>query len=277
MYKKDPTSTTPCRRVFDASFHTKDQLSLNDCMLKGPTLTPHILKVLMRLRIKKFLMCADVSKAFLRVLLRYSDRNFTCFFVREVWEDPNSPLAVYRFKVVLFGSTSSPFLLNATILELFEKHGIVDSLIDCYVDNLFFGLNTTDELMNACIKAIAIFDLASLPLREWANNEQQMNAHFVSMGIFTKAIKVLRTLGYDWHFDPDKWTLAQVSFVVDQVTKRSVLSNVCSIYDPLGLINPVIVTAKVFVQSCWDIGIQWDCPLPEDLRTQWIEIVGNLK
>ena len=80
----------------------------------------------------------DVSKAFLRVLLHYVDRNFTCFYVRKIWEDPNSPVEVFRFKVVLFGLTASPFLLNATILHLFEYNDLLDFLMDCYFDNLFF-------------------------------------------------------------------------------------------------------------------------------------------
>ena len=79
VYKSNVTSTTPCRRVFNASFRTKGNISLNDCMLKGPSLTLNILKVQLRMRLKKYLMCSDVSKAFLRVLLKYSDRNFTCF------------------------------------------------------------------------------------------------------------------------------------------------------------------------------------------------------
>merc|ERR1711942_409335 len=98
VYKKDPNSTTPYRRVFNASFRVKGNVSLNDCMLKGPSLTPNILKVQLRMRLKKYLMCADVSKAFLRVLLRYEDRDFTCFFVRSNWEDPNSQVDVYRFR-----------------------------------------------------------------------------------------------------------------------------------------------------------------------------------
>ena len=81
VYKSDPSSTTPCRRVFNASFRTKGNISLNDSMLKGPSLTPNILKVQLRMRLKTYLMTADVSKAFLHVLLRYADRNFTCFFL----------------------------------------------------------------------------------------------------------------------------------------------------------------------------------------------------
>ena len=178
VYKKDPAATTPCRRVFNASFRTRGHISLNDAMLKGPILTPNILKVLMRLRVKKYLMTADVSKAFPRVLLRLLDRNFTCFFVRQDWSDSKSPVECWRFKVVMFGSSSSPFLLNATISHLFENTVTLETLIDCYVYNLFFGINKLEDLVVAMQKAIEVFDLASIPLREWVSNSEVLNQIF---------------------------------------------------------------------------------------------------
>ena len=237
-------------------------------MSKGPSLTPNILKVQLRMRLKKYLMCADVSKAFLRVLLRYADRNFTCFFARRNWEDPNSPVDVYRFKVVLFGSTSSPFLLNATILHLFECNNMFDFLCDCYVDNLFFELDTVDQLLEAMNKATSLFDSASMPLREWASNSPLMNGKFKDLGIFTKSEKKMKTLGYTWDYEADVLTLAQVNFEVDEVSKRSMFSDFCSVYDPMGLITPVSIRAKVVAQSCWSLGIQWDPLVPENIKTE---------
>ena len=276
VFKKDPNSTTPCRRVFNASFRTKGHISLNDSMLKGPILTPNILKVLMRLRVRKYLMCADVSKAFPRVLLRQLDRNFTCFFIRSNWDDENSPVECFRFKVVMFGSSSSPFLLNATILHLFENTAVLDNLIDCYVDNLFFGLHTVEELTVAMRQAIEVFDLASMPLREWASNSEEMNKTFQDRGIFTKAKANLKTLGYEWNFAEDKWMIAQVSFETENVCKQSLLSNLCSVFDPLGLVNPAIVSARILVQRCWEMGIQWKPSLPQDMVEEWKENVKEI-
>ena len=74
------STTSKCRRVFDASLHKRGKACLNDKMLKGSQLTPHILKVLLRIRLIKNLFTLDISKAFLRMGLKSSDRNFTCFF-----------------------------------------------------------------------------------------------------------------------------------------------------------------------------------------------------
>ena len=79
VFRHDST-TSKCRRVFDASLHKRGKACLNDKMLKGSQLTPHILKVLLRIRLIKNLFTLDISKAFLRMVLKSSDRNFTCFF-----------------------------------------------------------------------------------------------------------------------------------------------------------------------------------------------------
>ena len=117
VFRQD-SATTKCRRVFDASWHRRGRSSLNDRMWKGSLLTPHILKVLLQIRLLKKLFTLDISKAFLRMVLKLSDRNYTCFFMRKNIDDPNSPIVLWRFKSVLFGATSSPFLLSCTIAEI---------------------------------------------------------------------------------------------------------------------------------------------------------------
>ena len=80
IWKENPGVITLCRRVFDASLHKKGKACLNDMMLKGSQLTPHILDVNLRLRLLEYLMSADVSKAYMRMVLLPQDRNYTCFF-----------------------------------------------------------------------------------------------------------------------------------------------------------------------------------------------------
>ena len=73
-------------------------------------------------------------------------------FTRFLWlsdpTNPNSELQVYRFKVVLFGTTSSPFMLNATLhhhFQQFESPIAVDMLTNLYVDNVISGCNSNDQ------------------------------------------------------------------------------------------------------------------------------------
>ena len=40
------------------------------------------------------------------------------------------------------------------------------------------------------------------------------------------------------------------------------------IYDPLGLLSPYIIRAKMLIQQAWLEAIEWDDPLPSHLETQ---------
>ena len=119
---KETISTTPCRRVFDASFRTKGDISLKDCRTKGPFLTPSILKVQLCMRRKKYPMCAGVSEAYLGVLMRYVQINFACCFARKVW-DPGSLVEV--FKLICWNCSWIVMLiivfLNWILYEIMEK------------------------------------------------------------------------------------------------------------------------------------------------------------
>lgn len=53
------------------------------------------------------------------------------------------------------------------------------------------------------------------------------------------------------------------------VTKRSVTSEVAKLFDPLGLLAPIVVKAKIFIQHLWQLTLDWDEPLSEKLCPTW--------
>ncbi|XP_064098140.1 uncharacterized protein LOC135209373 [Macrobrachium nipponense] len=110
------SDTTPLRILYNCSARDrKDNPSLNDCLIKGPSLTVKLGDVLLKFRVNDFAFCADISKAFLRVGLQNVDRDFVRFLWFRDPQNPEAGLDTYRFASVLFGSTSSPFLLMATL------------------------------------------------------------------------------------------------------------------------------------------------------------------
>jgi len=54
------------------------------------------------------------------------------------------------------------------------------------------------------------------------------------------------------------------------VSKRVIFSEVAKLFDPLGLLGPVIVIAKLILQDLWQLAIQWDESIPQDI------LVGSL-
>ena len=47
------------------------------------------------------------------------------------------------------------------------------------------------------------------------------------------------------------------------------MSEVAKLYDPLGWLSPVIVKAKMLIQTVWTRKTSWDEELPEDISLNW--------
>ena len=52
-------------------------------------------------------------------------------------------------------------------------------------------------------------------------------------------------------------------------TKRAALSEIAKRYDPLGLLGPAIITAKVWIQQLWKHKLDWDEDLPIEDANFW--------
>jgi hypothetical protein len=57
----------------------------------------------------------------------------------------------------------------------------------------------------------------------------------------------------------------------NSISKRIISSIVAAIFDPLGLISPVVVY-KMFLQQLWVHKIDWDNQLPSELLNQWMDM-----
>ena len=51
-------------------------------------------------------------------------------------------------------------------------------------------------------------------------------------------------------------------------TKRSLLSRVARIFDPMGWLAPIVITAKIIMQSLRILKISWDEELPLDISNR---------
>ncbi|XP_048590376.1 uncharacterized protein LOC125573710 [Nematostella vectensis] len=113
---KKESSTTPIPIVFDCSCHqTPSTPSLNDCLEVGSPYLADMGSILVRFRAHPIAISTDIEKAFLHARLSEADRDMTRFLWLSDPSCPESEFQTYRFKSVLFGSASSPFMLNAVL------------------------------------------------------------------------------------------------------------------------------------------------------------------
>ena len=119
-------TTTKVRCVYDASSKTTGP-SLNDCLHPVPSLTESLFGVLLRFRTYRIAFILDILRAFLQILLSEEHQDFARFLWFADLDNINcnnlnvAKVAIYRICRVLFGVTSSPFLLSAVIIEHLQK------------------------------------------------------------------------------------------------------------------------------------------------------------
>ena len=119
--------------------------------MTGPSFLVDLCGIILRFRWHMFGISTDLEKAFLHVRLDEGDRDYARFLWLSTPSDPDSKLITYRFKMVLFSSTSSPFMLNATLqhhLNSFDTPIACDMKRNLYVDNIISGCNSEDQVLN---------------------------------------------------------------------------------------------------------------------------------
>lgn len=278
--KKD-SSTTPVRIVYDCSCRQSyDHLSLNDCLETRPPQLNDITSLLARFRLHEKAVTTDIEKAFLHVGLHPQDRDVTRFFWLSDPNDPDSPLITYRFRVVLFGATCSPFILNATLLKHLRKHAGTETANvlerDLYVDNVISSFDQTDELLRYFDESRNMLSAAGMNLRSWASNEEYLRNRAADENVLDND-DVTKVLGLRW--EPASDTMSFVNRDLPElqtVTKRDILKFSSQIYDPLGLLSPVTVRAKLLMQELWKEKQDWDVPLSAAYQLRWNLLARDL-
>ncbi|GFX05217.1 DUF1758 domain-containing protein [Trichonephila clavipes] len=74
----------------------------------------------------------------------------------------------------------------------------------------------------------------------------------------------MKTLCMLWDPKVDCLTYKVKIRVKVNFSKRDVLSEIAGLYDPLGLIGPIITKAKIFIERLWKIKLDWIEQLPPD-------------
>jgi hypothetical protein len=177
---REEKESTKVRPVFDASSKSTGP-SLNDCLYAGPNLLCKIFDILLRFRTNKIALISDIKQAFLNIGVHADHTDF----LRFLWFDQKDShdIIAYRFLRVVFGVTSSPFLLQGTIRHHCQKmveNGFIsadfveDFLKNLYVDDSLNGGDTVISAFEFYKKAKWLTDAAGLSLRKWCSNSDEL-------------------------------------------------------------------------------------------------------
>ncbi|CAG9114803.1 unnamed protein product [Plutella xylostella] len=278
---KESSSTTRLRCVFDASAKSSSGKSLNDIQLIGPALQNDIFSILLRFRQYKYVASADVEKMYRQILIQQDQRDLQLILWRE---NPFQPLCVYRLNTVSYGTASAPWLSMRCLKQLAAEctDDVISRVIndDFFVDDLVTGHDDKEQLLQICNGVSNVLKSGCFRLRKWIFNSDIQNSQsiFSSKDLSLGDNCQTKTLGMGWFNNSDElnYSTRHVKDITP-VTKRTILSIISQIFDPLGLLGPTVIIAKILMQSLWLLKVGWDDPLPTNTLIKWHNFVDKLK
>ena len=136
--------------------------------------------IILRFRAHRKALAGDIEKAFLNVSVAKEDRDVLRFLWFDDVKKEYPEIIVLRFARVVFGVSSSPFLLNATVKHHVERYGEEDPefvetfLRSIYVDDLSSGGDTDEEAYQLYIKSKVRLAEGGFNLRKFVTNSLEL-------------------------------------------------------------------------------------------------------
>ena len=258
----------------------------------GPCLLPCIFDILVRFRLGKIEIVADIKKVFLQIAVDEDERDF----LRMIWYKnvfaQNPTVKILRFARVVFDLTSSPFILNGTFRIHLQKYlrddhnkEIIQKLIgELYVDDVTSSLNNEIEGQQFYEIAKSCLTSASFELRKWVTNDDKLQQYFnykESNGNLTTNNTNRKVLSLTWCTENDTFVFDFKNLVTLaenlKPTKRNMLRISAMFYDPIALISPIILQLRLIFYKFYIGKYDWDTELPVTLRNKLIKEIKVLE
>ncbi len=209
---------------------------------------------------------------------------------RIVWrEDPNKPIQDYRLLTATYGTASRPFHATRVLHKLAEDEerdlplASAVARRDFYVDDVMSGANTESEALEVQSQLLELMKRGGMDLRKWSSNSAALLESLPSelretqLPLNFDSDEAIKTLGLRWNPATDEFGFKVfLPPVTVKITKRSLLSEMSKVFDPLGWLAPCLIRSKILFQKLWKLDCGWDDALPDQVREEWLQFRGNL-
>ncbi|KAJ8929013.1 hypothetical protein NQ314_018324 [Rhamnusium bicolor] len=208
---------------------------------------------------------------------------------RRLMKDSQLYIESITLLTVTYGTSAAPFLATRCLIKLandeIANYPVASAalLSDTYVDDILSGSNTMTGFIDLKSQLIDLLALAGFKLHKWFSNEPSVISDVTSVSTNDTNVNItdndlsVKTLGLSWSpmSDHFQFSSPQNSYITD-CTKRNVLSFIGKIFDPLGLVGPIVVQGKLLLQQIWARKLNWDDVLPLDILKEWLKFETNI-
>jgi hypothetical protein len=277
------------RIVFDASAKFND-VSLNTKVMSGPNLTSTLTGVLLRARKQPVVISADVESMFMQVRVAPEDRDVLRFLWHPGGDQNVSPVQ-YRMTRHLFGGVWSPSAASYALQRIIKDQSeVFDSDLlkilrhNFYVDDVIYATHDVPSAIEAAKVLREICATAGFRLTKFNSNsravlasipEEDRASQISSMDLMLGTIPSDSVLGIKWDIENDTFGF-KVAKRPKGLTRRSILSIVCSMYDPLGIVHPFTFRGRRILQEITKRNLDWDEEISHDLAGFWDQWLDEL-
>tara|TARA_B110001454_G_scaffold196478_1_gene199376 strand:- start:542 stop:6220 length:5679 start_codon:yes stop_codon:yes gene_type:complete len=291
---KPDSKSTPCRIVFNSSAKYMSH-TLNDYWAKGPDLVNNLLGILLRFREERVAIAGDISKMYHTVKISELDQHTHRFLWRSMQTDAKP--SIYVVSAVSFGDKPAGAIASLALRKTAEMYAEIspsaaktiteNSYVDDIVDS-FCDESTATEVIQ---KSNEILAKGGFRIKEWTVSSYPDHESVMKLGQDSKETQS-RVLGVGWNPSKDDLQFeTKINFsakrrnihvgsnitkdeiekeVPAKLTRRMILSQVNGIFDPLGLLSPFVVKAKIMLRKLTtEENAGWDDPITEQQRSNW--------
>ena len=174
-------------------------------------------------------------------------------------------------------ASSSTFALRQVLKDTLDVDPMVENLVkrSFNVDNCLQSHPERETIMDLLKKTVKLLDSRGFHLTKFVVNNVFLLNQLPEKECGGKVMLVKRetsskVLGVNWDVAEDAFKFENSSHQpIGGITRRRMLSCLSAIYDPLGLINPLIVQGKLVLQQAMQSKISWDEEVSSLLQKKW--------
>lgn len=144
-----------------------------------------------------------------------------------------------------------------------------------YVDDCLLSLGSEEAAMQRVRELSALCKRGGFVSEKWVSNSRSVLQN-IAQDQKAKDLKELdldrlpieKALSLLWCVESDSFKF-KMEVKQQSLTRRGMLSTTSSVYDPLGFLSPITLSAKMLQQELCRRNCGWDDAIPPDILQQW--------
>ena len=244
---------------------------LNDFLEPGGNMMLDLSELLLKMRRYKYVVCCDLKEMFLNIKVSPEDRPYLRVFYRE---KGSKELKVYQFTVHAFGLSSSPCVAMTAVQQHAKKFGdkwpIAEKAVreNSLVDDIWLMSDNKSELRSGIFEIQELMKNMGISVHKWGTNCPEL-LEGVPLEKRAKEVTLaegegaaIKALGIVWNTEQDAFRFPEGNPDLSPWTLRKMTSPGGQLFDPLVLLGPATLPAKLLIQHAWRYQDDWDQEVP---------------